>query len=237
MANKYYVLDTADFSKWVTSVQNALIDKFGENVTIYTASSSTLTFTCDAISERAIQFTSASASCGMMSGSTYGSSKQFSECASSAATRLLKYLVLGDSFLLLAGRKESALIGKTINGISIHFGGTRQDSSVYYDGCGSHAYKDGEYIGTLDFVSFGRDVYCDTATPYKTPLLIINTSSQDDYIVRQADGTPDTIKDLYMSTYANSDNVFMTVSGLFSATNLYQADGSIHLRTALLAEF
>ena len=57
MANKYYGLNITDVASWLTSVRDALVDKYGDGVTIDNITTSELVFTCPAISEKAIKFT------------------------------------------------------------------------------------------------------------------------------------------------------------------------------------
>lgn len=55
MANKYYALSIDSASAFITTLQNALIDKYGEDVEIASASSSDLIFHCQKISDKYIR--------------------------------------------------------------------------------------------------------------------------------------------------------------------------------------
>lgn len=235
MANKYYSLDVSSWSNWITSLENALTDKYGNNLTVHVNTSSDFIFTCPDISEKSIKITNSVIYCGTVSGTTLSPYQSFSYFYNGVVK--INHLVLGDNFFLLtgvSGYTNTILIAKTIGGISVCYGGHNSNNYINYaTGVG---YRNGSNIGVIDFVDFGRSVYCDVAAPYKLPLTILNISSQNDWIIRQDNGTPDTIKDLYMSLYMPGTS-FLKNNALFSATALYQSDGKTHLRTALLAEF
>ena len=241
MANKYYALDTSTTANWLTSVAEALVDKFGSGVTINNKTTSVLTFTCPAISEKTINLNSNYAQLGTVSGTTFTNQLSFFY---SYSGNMFKHhdLVLGDNFFFLVGvgystsYREVCLIAKTVGGVSIFCGATSQSSTTYNANCRFTMYKDGVEVGYTDFLDFGRFIDSDSGVPYKMPLFIFNKNAEGDQLLRLADGTSDTIDGLWMSAFAPG-TTFVRAGGLFSATEVYTSDATIKLRTAIVAEF
>lgn len=238
MANKYYGLPTSELSSWLASLAEALMDKYGDLVTINKVDASNIIFTCPSISERAIRIVTNYVYCGSASGASFTSQATFFY-EYNASVRYLPHLVLGDSFLLLTGvgtLRETILIAKTRDGVSLFFGAVGNNSSYYINNNRWIAAKDGEDLGEFDIIHFGCSCMSGVGVPYKSPIILKLLNSQGDQILRNGWGEPDTIDGLYMSLYSPA-NPKLVNGGLFAATELYSVGGAARLRTSLLAEF
>ena len=246
MANKYYPLATESDSVFLTSLKNALINKYGSGVEILVEKSTELIFNCPQICSKVIQISFGYAgSTGGYIQSSWGSGVSdgslqdpYTICNSYVASRVNSAnLVLGDSFLFLDYNKSSypcvIVIGKTVGGVSICGGFCATGVA------GNNRLRIADTAEYVKFISYNATVFHTTAMPYKTKLLIARNSEQDgNMLLTLPDGTPDTIQDLYMSFYKGTAPI-CTITGLFSRRNLY-ANGDAdnpQLTTSLLAEF
>ena len=242
MANKYYPLATTSDAEFITSLANALADKYG-GVEILVQANNNLIFHCPQISDKYIRISFGTGGGYMMayygngvSGASLQDSVQFCDTYVSAVVNSAN-LVLGDSFLFLDYNKNSRpcviVIGKTVGGVSIC--GGFSDSSI----ASRHLVQSMDNSVKLRFISYNGTVFHSPHMPYKTKLLIACYDAQDgDMLLTLPDGTPDTIQDLYMSFYAGTAPI-CTITGLFSRRNLYANSDANNpqLATSLLAEF
>lgn len=240
MANKYYALDRSNVASWLTSLKNALVDKYGDAATIHNHTSSALTFSVPAISEKVINFNANYAQLGTASGTTFTNQLSFFY-SYSGYMHYHQHLILGDSFMMIVGTgyssaREFCLIAKTVGGMSIFFGATSQSNSSYNSTCRNVAYKDDVSVGTINFVDFGRTVYSNAGVPYKMPLMIFNMSETGDQIYRLPTEEFDTVDGLWMSAFIPGTS-YLRAGGLFSPADIYTSDAQVKLRTAILAEF
>lgn len=237
MANTYYILQTATLADWLTSLRDALTDKYGDGVSIDKFSTSEIVFTCPAISEKSIRMTSQYFYYGTVSGTTFTSQKTFGYDHNSNFFTL-RYLVLGDTFLLLTGATSvgdaTCLIAKTQGEISICcYGVNNSTNTNRYANCLFYDATNDKNIGFVDFAP--RSCFSDTGIPYKANVILYYPDEKGDQLLRKSDDSPDTIDGIYNTT--RFGGALLVNGGLFSSTNLYVVGGAIMLYSSLLAEF
>ena len=241
MANMYFKLDCTSKTTFISSLKNALVTKYGDDVTIH-YESEYLIFSCPAISDKVIRINNYQVYYGdsYSSGTAVDNYQRFLFTYSSTYTFIESHLVLGDSFLFMSAfyssqYRNDCIIAKTIGGKSLICGFTGYDSNA-----DKNITKDVTNDLQIKFVGYDTAVFCDVNVPYKSKLLIVYPTVTGDNMVRNSDGTEDTIKDLYMSYYRSNLNGFVvTNKALFSNRNMYansESDGA-HLLTSILAEF
>ena len=256
MANKYYSISTDSMSSMIESIKDALLDKYGDGVTIYTCKARDggtqfydLVFECPQISEKKIQFVTYnltpfellayySTEIGTHGRLVNGTS--FYAGGESETKWNSLNLVVGDSFLMMVHDTSydgMCLIGKTVGGVSICCGFSC--TTYGYDPFKVSKCLDVTNNKRIDFVTHNNTVYGSVNMPYKTKLVLFyESASEGNMVLCLPDGTADTIKDLYMSMYVGTAPI-CTLTGLFSPRNAYtNADSGVQkLRSSLLAEF
>ena len=237
MANYYAKLDVASNGSMAASLKAALLAKYGDDGVTIHYDGDNLIFTCPAISDFVIKV--------MRDESHYGTSYSG---GSSVANDICFYngynfitdahLVLGDSFLFMTGVNGAfrfvIIVAKTIGGRSVVSGCSTKDTYI-----GKCVTKDLTSDQKINFLDFGNTaVFCNTNTPYKTKL-VMAYETNGDQLVRNADGSIDTIDGLYMSTYSNkADGNYRAVSNaLLSARNVYSNELIERFASSVIAEF
>ena len=236
MTNTYYRMLTTSFADWLGSFKAALLDRYGEGVTINSQSTSEIVFTCPAISEKSIKLVTNFGYFGKISNGSFASEQTFAFHYYGSFS-LIPHLVLGDTFLLLSGYTDgmetSFLVAKTQGGVSLCCFGVAYNSASRYQNC---RFFDATNNKDIDFVDFAPKVcYCDTGIPYKAAVTVYYPGDSGDQLLRKPDGSEDTVDGLYITTRAGS--TLLVSGGLFSASQLYTVAGYVHLYSSLLAEF
>lgn len=238
MANYYSQLNCASVDEFCSTLKSALVAKYGnDGVTVHNEKSP-LIFTCPAISDFVISINRNNGYYGTAytSGTNIENSVRFLTLYDSISEARL---VLGDSFLFMTGivtgnHRFVFIVAKTIGGKSVVSGAYSYEG--YGKNCVTREITTGQDISFVDFG--GLAVWCNTNTPYKSKLLLAYATAAGDQILRNSDGSVDTIDGLYMSTYANTNYEYVGANNaVLSARNLYYNGSVIRLRNSILAEF
>lgn len=256
MANKYYSISTDSYISMIESIKDALLDKYGDGVIIPTCEARDggtkyydLVFECPQISEKKLQIWTYNATPIILyaaysdeigtNGRLVNSTSFYAAGDGETSWNGLN-MVLGDSFLMMVHDTNydgMCLIGKTVGGVSI-CGGLTTTSYGYAP------FKNSKFLEVtngknIDFITHNQTVFGSANMPYKSKLAIFYKSqSEGNMLLCLPDGTPDTIKDLYMSMYVGTAPL-CTLTGLFSPRNVYSNydSGVKYLTSSLLAEF
>lgn len=260
MANKYYSINTDSNVLFIDSIKNALLDRYGAGVTIHHCGLRKdnkhydLVFSCPQISEKVFQFTTTNSTNfdfftdysdapnpdGFANGNCLVSYERFYSSSGyyEDAWKNMN-IVLGDSFMMMVSNRDYkglCIIGKTVGGVNIGCGFTTNDLNTSFLNSKTLDLITGKRI---KFVSYQNHVFSTANMPYKTKLLIHYTSeSEGNMMLCLPDGTPDTIKDLYMSMYCGTAPI-CTLTGLFSPRDMNSnaTTDDKHMQSSLLAEF
>lgn len=237
MGNIYRQLDCASEVSFSESIRSALVEKFGNDVTIHNTSTFVI-FSCPHLSDRVIKI-------GRMYayyGSSYSSGVNITNSVTLTilGTPTTAHIVLGDNFLFIVGQsngyRTNIVVAKTVGGKYI-IGGSHSNTSYTNEAITIDLTNNKRF----DFVDIDTVVMCDAGAPYKMPLMMGYTDNVGGSLMLDDNGNPDTIKDLYMSTYsAWSDVSHLAVNNaVLSCRKLYTNGTSVKpvLLSSIMAEF
>ena len=240
MANIYKILDKTSTTTMVESLKNALVEKYGDGVTIHYQNAQYLIFSCPQINEKVIKFmASDTTTVKIYYGDTYTSGTSVEnqiQFINTDGYLTAIHVVLGDSFIFMAinasntsYKSFTVVIGKTKNNRSVCFG-----ALGYHANASNCTAKDVTNNREIDFLCFEGILYSGDYTPFITPLILKDYNTN--IVLKQADGTPDTIEGLYMSCY--NGGLRIGEHSLFSGNDLYSINNNkTRLATSLMAEF
>ena len=263
MANKYFPLRIDSGLAMLESLKAAMLDKYGDDFVIHCdaprAGSSKLydfIFTCPPISDKAVQITIENYNSvewsilGDYGNAVSGDSTSMTDYTAFWWVTTVYgtggwdklYLCLGDTFALFVEHHTKSvglcLIAKTIGGTSIFYTGTNTDTY------GANNLPNAKTVNAstgerIAFAENVRTIYSAPGLPYKSTLLMYyDSSTRTDQLMRTADGTPDTIADLYMAFYTDAAPL-VTNTGMYTPRNLWSngSTATTILHSPIVAEF
>lgn len=227
MSKVYKILDCTTSDSYIKSFKNALIEKYGSNVSILYSDSNMLIFNCSQISNKVIKITNHCSYYGtsFTPTNTISNETMFIGVASTLYVYTSSQIILADNFIYCISsydnkKNYNMIIGKTSGGKYIIHGSFNGDTTSVV-AISNDVTNDTSK--PIEFVGYDCNVMCDVNIPYKSTLMLYYPNdTSGDTLLRKSDDSIDTIDDIFITTYrGGNDYMLANSNALYSNNNVY----------------